>query len=92
MVIGRVVGNVVATEKHASHEQLKVLLVAPLDLKGNETGAPFLAVDTMDAGVGDRVLLATDGYAAMTAVGRLRTPIDAAILGVIDEIELVEDP
>ena len=64
--------------------------MAPLDLDGKERGAPVLAVDTVDAGVGDRVLLATDGWAAMTAVGRLKTPIDAAIIGVVDHIELIE--
>jgi ethanolamine utilization protein EutN len=91
MIIGRVIGEVVATQKHASHAGMKILMVAPLDLADQESGQPFVAFDTVDAGVGDRVLLATDGWAAMTAVGRLNSPIDAAILGVIDEIDLVED-
>lgn len=91
MIIGRVIGEVVATQKHASHAGLKILMVAPLDLDNREWGQPFVAFDTVDAGVGDRVLLATDGWAAMTAVGRANSPIDAAILGVIDEIQIVED-
>jgi len=91
MIIGRVIGEVVATQKHASHAGLKILTVAPLDLDGRERGQPFVAFDTVDAGVGDRVLLATDGWAAMTAVGRPSSPIDAAILGVIDEIDLAEE-
>jgi ethanolamine utilization protein EutN len=90
MLLGQVIAEVVATRKHPSHEDLKLLVVAPLDLDGNERGAPVLAVDSVDAGIGDRVLLATDGWAAMTAVDRLRTPIDAAIIGVVDHIELVE--
>jgi microcompartment protein CcmK/EutM len=91
MLIGRVIGDIVASQKHASHEGMKLLLVAQLDLDGKERGAPFVAVDSVDAGVGDRVLLAVDGWAAMTAVNRLQSPIDAAVIGVIDQIELVDD-
>ena len=89
--MGRVIGNVVATAKHASHVGQKLLLVEPLDLAEKATGAPFVAVDAVDAGVGDRVLLALDGWAAMTAVGRPRSPIDAAVIGVIDQLDLVDD-
>jgi ethanolamine utilization protein EutN len=91
MLIGRVIGDIVASEKHSSHEGMKLLLVAQLDLDGTEQGAPFVAVDSVSAGVGDRVLLAVDGWAAMTAVDRLQSPIDAAVIGVIDHIELVDD-
>ena len=91
MLIGRVVGEVVATQKHSSHQGLKLLIVATLDLEGNERGAPFVAVDSVDAGVGDQVLLATDGWAAMTAIGRLGSPIDAAVIGVVDHVELSEE-
>ncbi len=91
MLMGRVVGNVVATAKHASHAGQKLLLVEPLDLAEKPTGAPFVAVDAVDAGVGDRVLLTLDGWAAMTAVGRPRSPIDAAVIGVIDQLDLVDD-
>ena len=90
MIIGRVVGETVATQKHPSHEGLKLLLVAPADLDGNPPRGyrPFLAVDSVDAGVGDKVLLATDGWAAMTAIDRLGSPIDAAVVGVIDHIDI----
>ena len=88
MLLGRVIGEVVATQKHSSHQDLKLLLVATLDLEGKQRGAPFVAVDSVDAGVGDQVLLATDGWAAMTAIGRLGSPIDAAVIGVVDHIEL----
>lgn len=91
MLIGRVIGDVTATEKHSSHEGMKLLLVAQLDLDGKERGAPFVAVDSVSAGVGDRVLLAVDGWAAMTAVNRPQSPIDAAVIGVIDHVELVDD-
>lgn len=87
MILGRVRGEVIATQKHASHEQLKLLTIALLDPEGNEReGAPVIAVDSVGAGVGDRVLLTLDGWGAMTAVDRFPAPIDAAVLGVIDDV------
>ncbi len=91
MLIGRVIGEVVASQKHPSHEGLKLLMVATLDLKGNERGAPFVAIDSVQAGVGDQVLLATDGWAASTAIDRLGSPIDAAVIGVVDCVDLSEE-
>jgi len=90
MLIGRVIGDVVATQKDASHRGRKLLLVQPLQLDGSDRGEPVLALDSVDAGVGDRVLLATEGFAAMTSVGRPHSPIDSAVVGVIDQIELDE--
>ncbi len=90
MIIGRVVGETIATQKHPSHEGLKLLIVAPTDPQGEplEDTAPFLAVDSVDAGVGDQVLLAIDGWTAMSSVDRPGSPIDAAVVGVIDHIEI----
>ena len=89
MIIARVVGNVVATRKHASHEGKKILLIQPLDLEGQPMGDVVVAVDAVDAGVGDRVLAVQDGFAAMTSVGHVDEPIDAAVIGVIDLVELM---
>jgi ethanolamine utilization protein EutN len=89
MLIARVIGELVATEKHPSHAGLKVLLVQPLNLDGSNRGDAVVAVDTVDAGVGDRVLLSTDGFAASSSVGRPQSPIDMAVLGFIDEIEVL---
>lgn len=92
MLIARVIGNVVATRKHPSHEGLKLLLVQPLNLDGSNRGDAVVAVDSMGAGVGDRVLLTGEGFCAMSSVDRWPSnPIDAAVLGVIDEIELTPD-
>ena len=90
MLIGRVIGNVVATQKDPSHRGRKILVVQPLHLDGSDRGEPVLALDSVDAGVGDRVLLATEGFSAMTAVGRPHSPIDMAVLGVIDSVDLDE--
>jgi ethanolamine utilization protein EutN len=90
MLIGRVIGDVVATQKDPSHRGRKILVVQPLQLDGSDRGDPVLALDAVDAGVGDRVLLTTEGFSAMTAVGRPHSPIDMAVLGVIDHIDLIE--
>jgi len=84
-----VIGDVVATQKATSHEGRKILVVQPLQLDGTDRGEAVLALDAVDAGVGDRVLLATEGFSAMTAVGRPNSPIDAAVIGIIDAIELI---
>ncbi|HUA57898.1 MAG TPA: EutN/CcmL family microcompartment protein [Verrucomicrobiae bacterium] len=89
MLIGRVVGELVATQKHPSHEGRKVLLVQPLNLDGSNRGDAVIALDAVDAGVGDKVLIATEGFSAMTAVDRPQSPIDMAVIGFIDHIELI---
>jgi ethanolamine utilization protein EutN len=90
MLIGRVIGNIVATQKASSHEGRKVLLVQPLNLDGSDRGDAVLALDAVDAGAGDRVLVVTEGWSAMTAVEREHAPIDMAVVGVIDSISLSE--
>jgi ethanolamine utilization protein EutN len=88
MLIARVIGEMVSTHKHSSHLGHKALLVQPLDLDGTNRGDPVIAFDAVDAGVGDQVLLVTEGFSAMTCVGRPESPIDMAVVGVIDRIHL----
>ena len=88
MLIGEVIGDVVATQKSPSHQGRKILVVQPLQLDGSDRGEPVLALDAVDAGIGDRVLIVTEGWSAMTAVGRPNSPIDTAVVGVIDAIDL----
>jgi len=90
MLIARVIGDVVATQKAPSHEGRKILVVQPLNLDGSDRGEAVLALDAVDAGIGERVLVSTEGYSAMTAVGRPNSPIDMAVIGVIDSIDLVQ--
>ena len=87
MIIARVVGNVVASQKHQAHEGQKILLIQPLDLENQPAGEVFVALDAVDAGVGDRVLAVQEGFSAMTSVGQVEQPIDAAVIGVIDMVE-----
>ena len=91
MIIGRIVGDVVATQKSPSHEGRKILVVQPLNLDGTDRGDVVLALDAVDAGVGDKVLVVQEGFSAMTAVGRPNSPIDMAVVGVIDSVDLAED-
>lgn len=90
MLIGKVVGDIVATQKAPSHEGRKILMVQPLNLDGTDRGDVVLALDAVDAGVGDRVLVVTEGWSAMTAVGRPQSPIDMAVVGVIDTVTLAD--
>ncbi len=92
MIIARVVGNVVATQKQQSHQGKKILLVQPLDLDDQPAGDIVVALDAVGAGVGDRVLAVQEGFSAMTAVGHSESPIDAAVVGVIDAVTLEEVP
>ena len=82
MLIARVVGELVATQKHPSHEGRKLLLVQPLNLDGSNRGDAVVALDSVDAGVGDKVLLTVEGFS------RPQSPIDAAVIGFIDAVEL----
>ncbi len=88
MIIGEVVGTVVSTVKHYKMEGRKLLLVQPLDLEGKAQGRGLLTIDSVDAGVGDRVLVVLEGRAAGVALGRASGPVDAAIVGVVDSVDL----
>lgn len=92
MIIGRVIDHLVATQKQSPFEGQKLLLVQPLDLDGEERGEPVLAIDGVDAGSGDRVLVVQEGWSAMYVLGRFFTPVDAAVIGVVDRIDLFDSP
>ena len=88
MIIVRVIDNIVVIRKHKSHDGQIILLVQPLDLDGQDMGDPIVAIDAVQAGIGDRVLVVQEGFSAMTSVGRPDSPIDASVIGVIDLVEL----
>jgi ethanolamine utilization protein EutN len=88
MILAKVIGQVIATQKEPTHEGMKILLVQALTLQEELTGDPFVAFDAVDAGIGDRVLAVQEGFSAMTSVGHTEAPIDAAIIGVVDRVEL----
>jgi ethanolamine utilization protein EutN len=88
MQVARVVGNVVATQKNEKLQGSKLMLVQPQTLDGTPKGPVVLAIDGVHAGIGDRVLLVQDGKAAMQVLGRGLAGVDAAIVGVVDEMVL----
>ena len=91
MILGRVVGTVVATQKDGSHDGRKALLVQPLRIDGTDGGDRILALDGVGAGVGDRVLVVQEGWSAATTVDREGGAIDAAVVGIVDEVSLIDE-
>jgi ethanolamine utilization protein EutN len=88
VTLGRVVGNVVSTQKNEKLEGAKLLLVQPLDLALQAKGAPVMAIDGVDAGVGDLILLIQDGRSAQLVLGKGTAAVDAAVIGVVDAVEM----
>jgi microcompartment protein CcmK/EutM len=88
--LARVVGTVVATQKHRKFEGATLLLVQPVTLDDTPRGPALLAVDSVGAGVREKVLIVIEGRAAAEALGRKGTPVDAAIVGIVDAVETEE--
>jgi microcompartment protein CcmK/EutM len=89
VLLARIVGTVVATRKDPRLVSSKLLVVRPVDPKGKSDGNYFVAVDTVDAGVGETVLIVS-GSSARMASGLKDCPVDAAIIGIIDTVEIAE--
>ena len=90
MQIGRVIGTVVSTQKNRKLEGAKLLLVQPLTLDGNPRGVALLAIDAVGAGVGERVLVVIEGKAAGDALRRKAAAVDAAVIGIVDSVDVTE--
>jgi ethanolamine utilization protein EutN len=88
MILARVTGTVVSTQKHRKLEAAKLLMVQPLTLEGTPRGGELLAVDGAGAGVGEQVLIVLEGRAASEAIRRTAAPVDAAIVGIVDTVDL----
>ncbi len=90
MQLARVVGTVVSTQKHHKLSGAKLLLVQPITPEGHERGTTQLAIDSVGAGIGERVLVVFEGKAAGQALGRSAAPVDAAIVGIVDDLDWAE--
>jgi ethanolamine utilization protein EutN len=88
MQLGRVIGTVVSTQKHRKLDAAKLLLVQPLTLDDEPRGVPLLTIDSVGAGVGEKVLVVIEGRAAGEALGRRAAPVDAAIVGIVDTVTI----
>ena len=92
MILAKVVGNVVATQKNSRYQDARVMMCEQITPEGEATGNTVLALDSVDAGVGDTVLIVQEGWGASTAAtGKVGAAIDSAIVGVVDRIDLLED-
>jgi len=87
MIIGRIIGTVVATRKDSRLEGKKLLIVRPITLTGEDEQSYLVAIDTVGAGFRERVLVVS-GSSARLAEGLKDRPVDAAIVGIIDTVEV----
>ena len=91
MQIARVMGHVVSTVKSSDYDNYKLLIVQPVDPEGNNSDKSFLAVDAVQAGAGDLVLVIDEGGSANVILGRTDVnAIRAVVTGIVDEIDVRE--
>jgi microcompartment protein CcmK/EutM len=89
MLLARVLGIVVATQKNERYSGSRILVVQPINPDGSDRGGTILALDSVDAGEGDRVIVVQEGWSASTAAtGEAGGAIDSAIIGVVDSVEI----
>jgi microcompartment protein CcmK/EutM len=89
--LARVVGDVVATHRHAELSGRKLLLVRRLSLDDVEEGAEVIALDVIGVGVGEKVLIVQEGNAARSLFKNSKIPAQAVVVGVVDRVDLVRD-
>ena len=87
MKLATVIGNVQSTVKHSVYGGHKIMVVQPLDADGRPQGQTMLAVDSVQAGEGDLVLIAPEGNAARQIIGDAQSPVHCVITGIVDAID-----
>ena len=92
MRLCRVIGNVVATEHHPAYDGYTLLLVQPETPEGEKANSTFIAVDSVQAGPGDRVLVLSEGSGVAQVLKAPRGPIRSVIVGIVDAVECGDDP
>lgn len=90
MQIGRVIGTVIATRKDERLTGCKLMVTQPLNLDFKPSGNPLITVDTVGAGIGE-IVIYSRGAAARLAADRLQAPIDAAIVGIVDNVDVYRE-
>ncbi len=86
MILARVKGNVTSTVKHPAYVGKSLMIVQPINEKGEDKGASFLAFDNASAGAGDVVLVSQEGNTARQLLGGKKDPFHAVIIGVVDQV------
>lgn len=87
MYLAQVIGNVVSTTKDEGLVGFKLMLIQKIDREKKVSGSPIIAVDTVCAGIGEQVIVTT-GSSARNAARKPNSPIDAAIVGIVDEVQI----
>ncbi|MGA2624218.1 MAG: EutN/CcmL family microcompartment protein [Bacteroidota bacterium] len=91
MILGKVVGSIVSTIKHSSYQNKKIMLVRPIGPDGSLKSGTIVAVDTVSAGPGNIVLVASEGRGAQEVLGfEKRQPLRSVIVGIVDYIEMAK--
>ena len=88
MILCTVTGSIVSTQKNSSLIQQKLLTVQPIGIDGSSIGKDLIAVDTVDAGVGDTVLVIQEGAGAQQLLKRKDIPVHTVIIAVVDGIDI----
>ncbi len=89
MILAKVKGNLVSTQKNSYLVGQKLLLVHPIDLKDNYIGKnDVVAIDVVDAGIGDTVLLVQEGKAVQQILGHKNAPVHSIVVAVVDSIDV----
>ena len=90
MQLAAVIGTVVSTIKHKAYVGRKILMVQPLSPSGDKKGKPMIAVDTVQAGIGDIVLVMSEGGSARQILAYDNAPIRSTIVGIVDNVEIAQ--
>jgi microcompartment protein CcmK/EutM len=92
MILAKVTGNVVSTHKNKELVGEKLLIVHPIDLEGNLIGnKDMIAIDQIDSGIGDVVLVTKEGDAVQQILGHANAPVNTIIVSVVDNIDLINE-
>lgn len=90
MVLAKIIGTIVSTQKNQNLREHKILIAQPIDLLGKFIGRDILAIDTVDAGVGDTVLVMAEGNSARQVLKDDKIPVHSVVVAVVDGIDVVE--
>ena len=90
MILCKVTGTLVATQKNEHLKSEKLLIVQPVDLQGAPIGRDLIALDSVDAGLNDTVLVIQEGQGAAQVLGNKKVPVHSVIVAVVDGLETVE--
>ena len=91
MTLCKVTGTIVSTQKNEHLRPYKMLIVQPVDLEGHHIGRDLLALDSVDAGVGDTVLIVQEGQAAAQVLRNKKVPVHSVVVAVVDGFDVVKE-